>query len=222
MWFNMGMDNEVQSKVEKFFSAYPLRRLAKGQVLILKGEDVSHVYRLVKGRVKQYDVSYRGDEIILNIFQPPAFFPMSLAINRMPNHYIYEAETDVELRQAPAAETAAFVKENPDVMLDLLSRLYRGMDGVLGRMTHLMASSAKGRLMYELLLACRRHGERTAERVYRLQLTEGDIAKRAGLSRETVSREIRKLKDEGLVALANNTIAISDVTAFEEKLGKVV
>ena len=43
------------------------------------------------------------------------------------------------------------LQANPDVVYDLLTRLYRGLDGLLGRMSQLMAGSAKSRLMYELL-----------------------------------------------------------------------
>lgn len=137
----------VSNKIEDFFARYRLRQYAKGQILILNGDEPEYVYHLLKGNVKVYDVTYRGDEIILNVFKPPAFFPMSLAINRGENPYIYEAETDIELRQAPAKDVVEFIKENPDVMYDLLSRVYRGTDGLLGRMAQLMASSAKSRLI---------------------------------------------------------------------------
>lgn len=209
-------------KIEEFFSQYRLRHYHKGHILILNGDDTDFIYHLVKGRVKEYDVTYRGDEIILNVFKPPAFFPMSLAINKVPNPYIYEAETDIDIRQAPAGEAVKFIQDNPDVMFDLLSRLYRGTDGLLARMTHLMAGSAKARLMFEVLLACRRYGEANDKGGCTIALNESDLAARAGLSRETVSREMRKLDTEKLLKLASGKITVHDVSAFEEKLGKVV
>lgn len=216
------MGKTVPELVEEFFSKYRTRKYAKGQVLILNGDDTRFVYNLVSGRVKQYDVTYRGDEIILNVFKPAAFFPMSLAINHTDNPYTYEAETNIEVRQAPAQEVVAFLKANPEVTFDLLSRVYRGLDGVLGRMAHLMSASAKGRLMFELLNACRRFGEKTAEGGFVLTMGESDLGARAGLSRETVSREMKKLIDENLVAHRSGVITIKNSEAFEEKLGKVV
>lgn len=209
-------------KIDVFFSQYRLRHYAKGQVLILNGDETDYVYHLVKGRVKEYDVTYRGDEIILNVFQPPAFFPMSLAINKAPNPYIYEAETGIDIRQAPADEAVQFIKNNPDVMFDLLKRLYRGTDGLLARMTHLMAGSAKARLMFEILLACRRHGVAKADGSCTISLNESDLAARAGLSRETVSREMHKLHTEKFLKLAGGKITIHNIRAFENKLGTVV
>jgi CRP-like cAMP-binding protein len=216
------MDTAIMDKIEEFFGQYRLRHYAKGQILILNGDDTNYVYHLVKGRVKEYDVTYRGDEIILNVFKPPAFFPMSLAINKTPNPYIYEAETNIDIRQAPAEEAVTFIKDNPDVMFDLLSRLYRGTDGLLARMAHLMTSSAKARLMFEILLACRRYGEGKDDGSCTITLNEGDLAARAGLSRETVSREMGKLHSEELLELTGGTITIHNISIFEERLGKVV
>lgn len=216
------MNSKVKDTTERFFSQYRVRKYKKGQVLILNGDGTGHVYNLVSGRVKVYDVTYRGDEVILNVFKPPAFFPMSLVINKTPNPYTYEAETDVEVRRVPADEVIKFLKENPDVVFDLLSRVYRGMDGVLGRMSHLMASSAKSRLMFEIVTAARRFGEHKNDKQIALVMSETDLAARAGLSRETVSREMRKLENDGYVKLRLGTLTIQDLEAFEDKLSKSI
>jgi CRP/FNR family transcriptional regulator len=216
------MDPSVSSKIEEFFDQYRLRKYAKGQVLILNGDETDYVYHLISGKVKQYDVSYRGDEIILNIFKPPAFFPMSLAINKLPNPYIYEAETDIEIRQAPAEEVVAFLKENPDVAFDLLSRVYRGLDGLIGRMAHLMSGSAKSRLLYELVIEARRFGEDRSDGSRVIKLNEKDLGARAGMSRETVNREIRKLKTAGLLTIGKNDIVINDMAALEAAMNREI
>lgn len=218
----MQMDPIISQKIETFFESHRLRKYPKGQILILNGDETDYVYYLIDGRVKQYDVSYRGDEIILNVFKPPAFFPMSLAINKTPNPYIFEAETDIEIRQAPADEVVDFVRENPDVLFDLLSRVYRGTDGLLGRIAHLMSSSAKGRLMYELLVECRRFGKTNEDGSTYVEINEKELGARAGLSRETVSREINKLAKEKVVSLQAGKVTIFDIAEFETKLGKVI
>lgn len=216
------MREDTTPKIEDFFASFRLRKFTKGQILILNGDETDYVYYLKKGNVKEYDVTYRGDEIILNIFKPPAYFPMSLAINKGPNRYIYEAETDIEIRQAPADEVVAFIRANPEVMFELLSRVYRGIDGLLGRMAQLMAGSAKDRLLYELVLEARRFGIIKKNGSCALDVNEKDLGARAGLSRETVSREMNKLKSENLIAVRSSGILLKDVAALEKKLGQVV
>lgn len=216
------MTPSVTDKVENFFSQYRLRRFSKGQILILNGDQTDYIYQLIKGKVKQYDVTYRGDEIILNVFKPPAFFPMSLAINDTKNPYIYEAETDIELRQAPIDKTVLFIKSNPDVLYDLLSRVYKGVDGLLGRMTYLMASSAKSRLIYELIIEARRFGKMNNHGGCIITISEKDLGARAGLSRETVSREFSKLNNENLISSHGSEITLKSISALEKKLGQEI
>lgn len=218
VWHNQRMDEAVAAKIDGFFGRYNKRSYSKGQVLILSGDTTDYVYQLLSGKVKEYDVTYRGDEIILNVFKAPAFFPMSLAINKTPNKYIYEAESDIEIHQVPADEVVEFIKSNPDVMFDLLGRVYRGVDGLLGRMSFLMSGSAKSRLIYELIIESRRFGQLAKDGSYTIDINEKDLGARAGLSRETISREMHKLKDENLVEVLPKNIVIKNIKDLEKKI----
>ncbi len=218
-WYSEDMDQVVSQKIEEFFESYPGRNYRKGQMLVHAHDDPAYIFHLLEGRVKQYDISYRGDEIVLNIFKPPAFFPMSYAMNKTPNVYFYEAETDIELKQAPVEDTINFLRSNADVTYDLLGRVYRGTDGLLGRLAHLMAGTARSRVLYELLIEVRRFGVSRGKGVA-IVLTESDIAAHAGLARETVSREIHKLKDEGLISLIKNEIWVNDIEKLATKVSR--
>lgn len=212
------MASAVAEKVDQYFSKYPKRSYPKGQILVFADESPEHIYYIVKGSVRKYDVSYRGDEVVVNVFKPPSFFPMSWAVNNSPNKYFYKAETETELHIVPTSDALKFIKDNPDVMLDLLSRLYRGMDGLLGRMVHLMSGSAKSRLLYELVIECHRFGKKTSGGGVQLSISEGDLAGRSGLSRETVSREIHKLKGQNLVSIKRSGIVVNDLQAIEKMI----
>ncbi len=213
------MESDVAQKIADFFEQFPVRKFKKGQILIHAGDDPDSILKLESGKVKKYDLTYRGDEVVLNVFKPPAFFPMSFAINRNSNEYFYEADSDVELRKASIDKVVKFIKDNPDVLYDLLARVYRGTDGILQRMVHLMASTAKSRVLYEILIEYRRFGV-NKNGIFEIELNESDIGARAGLSRETVNREMHKLKEEGLIEVVNKHIRIPDITKLELCLGK--
>ncbi|HSX42925.1 MAG TPA: Crp/Fnr family transcriptional regulator [Candidatus Saccharimonadales bacterium] len=216
------MSSEVSAKVHEQFSQYPNRQYPKGQILVFADENPEHIFYIVSGRVRKYDVSYRGEEVIVNIFKEHSFFPMSWAINKSKNRYFYKTETDTELHIVPADDALQFLKENPDVMLDLLSRLYSGMEGLFGRMVHLMSGSARSRLLYELIIECRRFGKQQQDGSYILAATEVDLAARSGLSRETISREMRTLKEKRWLAISKNSITVSDITKLEAAVGSEV
>lgn len=215
------MDSTVEAKIQQFFKPYAVRKYSKGEVLLLVGDDVQNVFQIVEGRVKEYDVTNRGDEVTLNIFTPPAFFPMSAVINKSTSPYIFETETACKIRLVPAQEVLEFITNNPDVLYDLISRVYRGVDSLLGRVVHLMASSANTRLVYELLVEARRFGQARGNSTV-LNINEKDLGARAGLSRETVSREIGKLRAEGLLTTSPKTIVLNNQLALRNKLAKQI
>jgi CRP/FNR family transcriptional regulator len=213
------MNEAIAQTIHQFFAQYPKRTYPKGQIIVFADEDPEHIFYVESGKVRQYDTSYKGDEVVVNVFKPPAFFPMSSALNKTPNNFFYKTEEPTVLHVVPADEAVTFLKANPDVMLDLLSRLYRGMDGLLGRVVHLMSGTAKSRLMYDLIIECRRFGKAQPDGGFVLRASEQDIAARSGLTRETVSREMKKLKDKKLVEISKDGIKVIDLAALEKLIG---
>lgn len=212
------MDTGVSKKIDEFFSQYNVREYRKGQILVFAQEEPRYVFQLVEGNVRQYDISAHGDEIVVNIFKPRAFFPMSWAINKTPNTYFYETTSTVKLRQADPEKTVEFLRANPDVLFDLLSRVYRGTDGLLGRMAHLMGGSATARVVYELVISCERFGEKDTKTGYVIPINESTLATLTGLSRETVNREVRKLAVRKLVEPGRTGIRIHNLDNLRSAL----
>lgn len=204
------MMNTVQEKIANFFESYPAKSFDKRQIIIPAGGSVPDVFYLVEGRVSQYDIAPTGNEVVVNIFKPGVFFPMSSAINATPNQYFFEASTAVTVRQAPPADAVQFIKDNPDVLFDLLARVYRGVDGILRRMAHLMGGDAQSRLVFELLNASYRFASPRPDGSVVITLTETDLARHSGLARETVNRMLKNLKTAGLVAITQDGITVNN------------
>lgn len=213
------MPDDIKAKVARFFTQYPLRTFDKREIIVRAEADLPGVFYLIEGRVSQYDITPSGNEVAVNVFKPGAFFPMSSALNNTPNHYFFEASTKVTAHVAPAADAVQFLKDNPDVTFDLLSRVYRGVDGVLRRMAHLMGGDAKTRLSFELLNAAYRFGDQQQDGSVLIGLSEGDLARHSGLARETISRLIQNLKTAGLVEIDPHGIILKDIRKLEAQLG---
>ena len=182
---------------------------------MLPGETAEYAYFLVSGRLKLYDTSHRGDQIIVDMFKNPAFFPLSLIMNRSPSFLVHEADTDIAVRQAPIEAALDFLDAHPKVVLNLLSVLYEKFDGAMKRMIRLMDSSAKSRLVYEIITACHQIGEMKSDDSWLLALSQAKLGARIGLSRETVSREIKYLKEKGLLEVAHTYMLIPDLAKLK-------
>lgn len=212
------MSPHIVKKVTSFFSRYKEQHLSKGQLLIRGGQPPEGVFFLQQGLIRQYDITESGDEIVVNVFKAPAFLPMSWALNHNANRYFFESFTPIVVRKAPAQDVIHFLHDNPDVMLDLLSRVYRGIDAMQNRMTFMMQNSARRRILFELLHSCQRFGEQKNNGNYMIAMHENELAARIGLTRETVNRELRSLKKRALVLVSQSGITITSLAALEKEL----
>jgi len=213
------MSLDIAEKVREFFTAYPLHTYRKQAILLHPDEPLSGIFYIVEGRVSEYDITPNGKEVVVNVFKPGAFFPMSTALNHSPNLYHFEASTVVKAHVVPPEAAVQFLQDNPDVTLDLLTRVYRGVDGVLRRMAHLMGGDAESRLIFEILNAVNRFGEVRPDGSVAIPLTESDIARHSGMVRETVNRNIQTLKTKGLLDVSHSGMVIKDVRQLESLLG---
>lgn len=211
-----------QNTVSTFFEQYRTSRYAKGQVFLLEGEKADYLYHLIEGRVKVYTISYRGDEVILHVYKPPDFFPTSHLLNEGSNGYIYQAETETVIQRAPIDEVRKLIKAHSSIALGFLEQSYEFINNFFEKQSLLMAGSARRRLMYELVVQCRQFGVENASDRCVLDIHEKDLAARTGLSRETINREVRKLKRENLICLAHRQIIVPNVDNLERKLNQSV
>lgn len=199
---------KVEQAVEEFFADGVERHFIKGELLLFPctSEAVPISY-LTSGRVLQYDIDDAGNRAVVNIFKPGAFFPLPVAVIDAKVEYFFEATTDVTVRQAEAAKVRDFLQREPEVVYDVLSRVYRGMEGVMGRMTHLLSGDAKSRVRYELNILAERFG-RAAKEGVDIEVTAGQLAEMTGLTRETVSRMLKLLEQEGRVRLRRGVVTL--------------
>ena len=195
--------------IAHFYASRPLRTLEAGQLLLVPGDTPPPVTLLESGIVLQYQISDNGTRQVLNFFKQGAFFPANAAINQTPASYYFEALTAITYRQAAAPAVDSFLRTHPDVLYDLTSRLYRGMDGLLSKLAHALSESADARILNELSIHAARFGTQTADGI-QIPLTGTALAEQTGLTRETVSRELSKLKQAGLVVTSRGTITLRE------------
>ncbi len=211
------MDQEIRDKVAAFFGDNSIKSYKKGAILTFAGQDPEYISFLLEGVIEQYDITPEGNKITVNIFKPGAFFPMSWAINRTPNAYFFAALTDVKIKRADPGAAVAFLRDNPDVTFNLLSRVYKGTDALLRRLVLASSGIAASRLIFELLIEAYRFGSDLDGGKKIIKVKRGNLAARSGLARETVSRELHKLETEGLITLDKQGITF-DVEQLEKRL----
>jgi CRP-like cAMP-binding protein len=199
----------IASRVRAFFEQYPVRLYDEGELIIFGDRTIPSVHYIVKGMAMQYSIMESGSKAVVNSFKQGAFFPMQHAITGIVNEYFYEATTSVKTHVAPYEDVLDFLRREPDVTMDLLTRVLRGALGMEQKMELLMAGTAGARLWRELQAATERFGESQPDGGVRVRFTEVQLAQQTGLARETVSRELQKFKNAHLLTTHRGSIVVA-------------
>lgn len=212
------MEVKISNKLEAFFTQYKQQRFKKGEILIRANDEPQGVFYLSKGAVRQYAFSKDGEEQTLNLYKSTSFFPLMWAINNTPNTYYFEAVIASEARRAPREQVIEFLKKEPEVLYDLISRLYKGMHGLLMRIEYLQSGDAHTKVIFALLNASYRFGEQKQNEAVQLRITHREIAALTGLTKETISRECTKLGAKGFIKNSNHLVVITNMWKLENEL----
>lgn len=212
------MNDAIQKKLETFFTQFKHQQYKKGEILIRADDEPQGIFYLKKGIVRQYSISKDGEEQTLNLYKPISFFPLMWAINNTHNTYYFEAVKEVEVYRAPKDEVIAFLKKEPEIMYDIISRLYKGMHGLLSRIEYLQSGDAYMKVIFAILNASYRFGEQKENAEVELSITHREISALTGLTKETISRESTRLEKEGLITNTNHLVKIRDIHKLESEL----
>lgn len=205
-------------KFDQFFSKYRLFQYHKGEVILRAKDESRGVFYLTSGFVKLYSIAKTGQEFTLIIFKPGDLFPIMWAINNTPNDYFLGAQTAVSLRRAPREDFLEFVKNDPDVFFELTSRMLIRFGGLLTRMEYLVFGNAYNKVASILLICAQRFGAKVGQSVViGVPLTHGDIANLVGVTRETVSVEMKKMEKEQIIGYLRRLIIIKNMRRLKKE-----
>lgn len=199
------MSDGTYEKLNKFFAGFKKVSLKKGETIYRAEDEIYTVYYLKKGYVKLYSLSKNAQELIFIIYKPGDLFPLIPTINKSPSAYYTESMTPVELYQAPLTEFRRFLFQNSDVLFELISHILTRFGGVLARMEYAIFGNAINKVAGIILICAERFGEKEKEgTLIQVPLTHQDIANLLGVARETVSIEMKKLQNMGLIDYHNH------------------
>lgn len=196
-----------------FFTAHGTRvHVKKNGFLFSPENEIHHVFYLEKGHVRQYGLTSEGVEFTIHIFSPGSFFPLTSILNDIPNSYFFQATTDCTLYRIGKMEGIEFLRKNPEVLYDLSTRLLFAIDKLSMRIGQLAYANAREKITSVLAFLSHHFAQQnnSGELTFTKKITHEDIASLAGLSRETVSREIKKLKSSGSIQYKKGLIILAN------------
>ena len=183
------------------------RRYARDEVVIREDER-GDVFCLIKqGRVKISMTSPEGKEIILSTLGPGEFFGEMSLLDDEPRSASVVATERLEVLTIWQSDFLELLRENFGITRRLLAEMSKRLRDASSRIESLATMDVYGRLArYLLELAASQGREAPDGYVAVTRPTHQAIANTIGTSRETVSRLIRELMEQGLLLSEGKTI----------------
>lgn len=188
-----------------------LVKLRKGQSLFKEGDDGDHLFVVSSGKVKLGTKSVDGRENLLMILGPGDMFGELSLFDSGPRTATATAVTDSKLLALGQDKVIPWLREHPEVSLQLLARLasrLRRTNEVVG---DLVFSDVPGRVAKALIDLGVKFGDKRSEGLFvNHDLTQEELAQLVGASRETVNKALADFAQRGWLRLEARSVMILD------------
>lgn len=208
-----------KNKLYDFFSQFKTLKYSKGETILRAGDLAQGVYFLKSGYAKLNSVSQDGKELTMVIYKAGDFFPVVWTFFGIrPSIYSYEAIVDTKILRAPREQFIEFINTDKEIFLDVTKGIIVRFQTALRRMQYLTFGDASAKLASILLICGRDFGVEENNKIeIQLPLTHKDIANLVGVTRETVSVELKKFDRKGIISYNKKLIIIKDKESLEKK-----
>ncbi len=190
----------------------------RGQMIVTAGASSNDLYLILEGRVHVSLPSPSGRETVVREIMTNQVFGELSAIDYQPRSADVIAVENSKLAVLSSAKFVEMISEIPQASVWLAQHLSAQIRLLTSRIFELSTLATGSRLHCELLRLAIANGAAGDTAVIKRAPTHADFAARIGSNRETVTRELRLLNDEGVLEQTGRTLTIKSVA----KLGGLV
>jgi CRP-like cAMP-binding protein len=190
------------------------RHYAKDERVFSQGEQGDALYAIVSGRVRIGAVGASGQEVFLNIMQPDESFGEIAVIDGLTRTAGAVAMERSELISIRTPDLLNVLRSEPDLaihMLRLFCERIRWASDLVEESALLLPSARLAKRLLSLALS---HGRKTEEGI-EFRISQSELAKFLGMSRQNVNEKLQIWKANGWVALARARLVITDPAALK-------
>lgn len=211
-WILPGIDPLLES-AERF-------AVAARDTIYRQGDPSTSLFFIECGTVKLSFIDPTGKRISLPPRGPGDMFGELALIGERARSHHAEALEESTLIQIPRERFLAFVRHQPELLLQLLEVLGGRIRELEGLVQDLAFRDIEGRLSRQLLLLSSEYGIKTKNGILiGFRLTHRDLAEMIGSARENTTMALNRLARQGLLDKRRYQIVIKDIERLREKCG---
>lgn len=182
----------------------------KGETLFLEGDVSETLYILNEGRVKLSKITKDGKEQILHILSAGDFFgELNLFGKKRICNFSSFAVVDTKICTLTKKQMDNILKENPDIAIKILSSVTDRLGETENLAQNLATKDIEARIAFILLEFAQKYGtEKDGDIYVRVPINREEMANYAGVTRETMSRKLKKLEARDVLAFQGSRVII--------------
>jgi CRP-like cAMP-binding protein len=196
------------------------RTIKAGTEIIRAGSAGDEAILVLSGRVRL--VAYGTDrrEVVLALRGAGELIGEMAALGTGRRTATAVAVDEVEAGFLSASDLLEFLREHPEAGLVVIRMVVRRLAEATRDVVDLATQDSVGRLAKRLVDLSSEHGKAAAGGTQiELSLTQDELARWTGATRETVSRALRLMRQLGWVSTDRKTITVLDPAALRERAG---
>jgi CRP/FNR family transcriptional regulator, dissimilatory nitrate respiration regulator len=213
-----GLDEENLMEVATISTK---RGFARGESLFTEGEPAAGFYLLASGSIKLCKFSQDGKEKVLHFVHPAETFAEAA--------FFGDGKYPAEARALEKGEALFFPREafmgllerNPRFSLNLIVSLSLLLRRFARQIEELTFAEVPARLAgYLIDLAEKKSTTFQGKTYLDLDMKKGELASRLGTVGETLSRALKKLKEDGAIDVEGSRVIVYDMERLKKMAGK--
>lgn|GEM_PF-3472590 len=193
------------------------RCLHSQQIIGWQGDPCGEFYYLIDGYVKLRSENLHGKRHTIGVVRPGEIFALEAMFSGDGYTATMETIKDSEILAFPTPQFLNFIKSRPVLFYKVLSALSRNVTQLITQVERQKVCTAKQKLVAYLLDHC---DEESSDCSVSMPLRRTDLASMLGVTPETLCREMKKLKQDGLVSGNNGTVYVNDITRLQSVLSE--
>lgn len=192
------------------------RRYRAGEVVFREGDGGDTCYVVRSGIARAVRQHSDGRSITLSHFAVGDIFGELAMFDEEPRSATVDVIEEVELLAIPGRDMQRLLREHPEIAVKLIAALaqrLRATNERLARQSFQTVQSRVAAVLAQMVEAARSGNDGEGDVV--VALTQADLAKLAGSSRESASRFLATLERSGVITQGRGRLTVHDPGALE-------
>ena len=190
------------------------KSVPRKELIFSEGAEADLFGYILEGEIRVYKMDWNGREKEVGRFGSGHFFGEVIVFAADTYPVFAEASKDSTILFFPKKAVIDRIQQDPSIAEEFLALLAGKCLALSSQIETLTLKTVRQRLIQYLLQKCPGHGNCT---VY-LSTNKTQLARNIGTVSETLSRNLRALQDEGLIAVENKRIDILDCDRLRSEM----